>query len=183
MRSHPFLLSMLALPLLLSGCGGAREALGLGRAQPDEFAVVDRPPLALPPDFSLKPPTPGVSRPQEIDMNRRAEQVVFNTSDAPKTTDSKPVGLEQMLLQKAGAETVEPGIRATLDREAGDLVVSNNRFIDHLLWWKGENLPPAAVVDAPEERKRIEANKAEGKPADDGATPIIERKKSGLLGL
>ena len=68
-----FLRSLLVLAVTavaLSACGSVREDLGLGRSPPDEFAVIDRPPLSMPPDFSLRPPTPGAPRPQETDPSR-----------------------------------------------------------------------------------------------------------------
>ena len=40
--------------LALGGCGGVRQSLGLVRTSPDEFAVVAKPPLVLPPDFGLR---------------------------------------------------------------------------------------------------------------------------------
>ena len=44
----------------LAGCSGSvQESLGLGKRQPDEFQVVRRAPLVLPPDFNLRPPEPG----------------------------------------------------------------------------------------------------------------------------
>ena len=51
-----------SLPLMILGCmalaacSSIREDLGLGRSPPDEFAVIDRPPLSMPPDFGLRPP-------------------------------------------------------------------------------------------------------------------------------
>ncbi|KJS38300.1 MAG: hypothetical protein VR70_10355, partial [Rhodospirillaceae bacterium BRH_c57] len=49
-----------ALAATLSGCGGGvKETLGLNRQAPDEFQVVSRPPLAIPPEFKLRPPEPG----------------------------------------------------------------------------------------------------------------------------
>ena len=41
----------------LAGCSGTvQEKLGLGKRAPDEFQVVRRAPLILPPDYSLRPP-------------------------------------------------------------------------------------------------------------------------------
>ena len=45
--------------LSLSACGGTKEKLGLTKKAPDEFAVVRRAPLSMPPDYTLRPPTPG----------------------------------------------------------------------------------------------------------------------------
>ena len=39
------------------------DALGMGKRSPDEFAVVKRAPLIVPPDFDLRPPEPGAPRP------------------------------------------------------------------------------------------------------------------------
>ena len=44
---------------LVSGCAEVRDAAGLAKKSPDEFQVMARPPLSLPPNFTLTPPTPG----------------------------------------------------------------------------------------------------------------------------
>ncbi len=41
----------------------------------------------------------------------------------------------------------------------------------------------ATTVDAPAEAERIQEAKEKDEPLNKGATPIIERKKSGWLGL
>ena len=60
------------LPLLLTACGGVsgvRDQLGVTKDSPDEFAVVRRAPLEIPPNVftqaSLPTPQPGAPRPQE----------------------------------------------------------------------------------------------------------------------
>jgi hypothetical protein len=73
-------IAALGLTVLLAGCGGMTEALGLGRNPPDEFAVVERPPLVLPPDFHLRPPLPGAPRPQEVSMALRASTPLFGAA-------------------------------------------------------------------------------------------------------
>ncbi|RMF11755.1 MAG: DUF3035 domain-containing protein [Alphaproteobacteria bacterium] len=40
----------------LAGCGGLSDALGLSKRPPDEFEVMAKRPLAVPPDFNLRPP-------------------------------------------------------------------------------------------------------------------------------
>ena len=64
MRRLPILIAALvSLPLLVGGCSNIRETLGLSKQSPDEFKVVSRAPLSMPPDYNLKPPTPGAPRP------------------------------------------------------------------------------------------------------------------------
>jgi hypothetical protein len=60
---------------LLSGCG-IRQVIGLDRVGPDEFAVESRAPLTIPPDFELRPPQPGASRPQEVTAAERARRAI-----------------------------------------------------------------------------------------------------------
>ena len=48
------LLALLPALLLLAGCGEEmRKQFGLGKNAPDEFQVVRRAPLSLPPDFEI----------------------------------------------------------------------------------------------------------------------------------
>ena len=54
----PFLV-LFAATVVLGGCGGFRDAVGLNKRAPDEFAVVSKAPLVIPPDYGLRPPRPG----------------------------------------------------------------------------------------------------------------------------
>lgn len=60
---------------LLSGCG-FRQLIGLDKVGPDEFAVESRAPLTIPPDYELRPPAPGASRPQEVTAAERARRAI-----------------------------------------------------------------------------------------------------------
>jgi hypothetical protein len=65
----------LAGPLLIAGCSDFKKTVGLEPTLPDEFAVESRAPLTIPPDFELRPPQPGASRPQEKSADQQAKQV------------------------------------------------------------------------------------------------------------
>jgi Protein of unknown function (DUF3035) len=66
----------LAGALLITGCSDLKKAIGLERTPPDEFAVESRAPLTIPPDFELRPPAPGASRPQEVTAAERARKAI-----------------------------------------------------------------------------------------------------------
>src|SRR3954471_23275235 len=67
--------------VLLSGCGDtARKMLGFDKTSPDEFKIISRAPLSLPPDYGLRPPQPGAVRPQERTIPERALAAVTGTS-------------------------------------------------------------------------------------------------------
>jgi hypothetical protein len=61
---------------LLSGCTELKRSIGMEQSMPDEFAVESRAPLLIPPDFDLRPPTPGAPRPQEKTAEQQARQVM-----------------------------------------------------------------------------------------------------------
>jgi hypothetical protein len=174
-------LALLACGLLaLSACGNVREDLGLGRNPPDEFAVADRPPLSMPPDFSLRPPQPGAARPQDIDASQRASEVLFS-GQTPAAGSGLSNG-ERSLLEASGADKADPEIRHKVDRESAQKVVGSEHLVDELLWWKDDG-KPATTVNAPAEAQRIKEAKDKGQSIDQGGTPVIERSKSGWLGL
>ena len=50
-----------ALGLSLSACQSVREATGVAKLAPDEFTVLTKAPLIVPPDYNLRPPQPGAA--------------------------------------------------------------------------------------------------------------------------
>jgi len=177
--SHLFIGAAL---LILAGCGDVREDLGLGRSSPDEFAVIDRPPLSMPPDFGLRPPSPGAPRPQEVNVTQRANDIVFADSKPQDNATAEMSPAERALLAQTGGDKADPNIRAIVDRETAEKVVGSKHLVQDLLFWKSDE-KPAAVVDAPAEAARIKAAKDNNQPITQGGTPVIEHDKTGWLGL
>ncbi|MBM3546169.1 MAG: DUF3035 domain-containing protein [Alphaproteobacteria bacterium] len=219
------LLALLPALTLLAGCGEEmRKSFGLGKNAPDEFAVVRRAPLSLPPDFALRPPQPGALRPQEGTVTDQARSAVLRQGDqaparpvdpavpaasprtpvatmnvggagqsAPRTPQAAalrpapipdpagPSQAEVSLLRQAGADKSLPNIRSVITEDLAKLADADSRFIDALLVWQKKEPPTAVVVDAQKENQRLQENSALGKPATDGTTPTIQRKKKGLL--
>jgi Protein of unknown function (DUF3035) len=170
--------------VVLSACEGIKEQLGQTKQAPDEFRVVSRAPLSLPPDFSLRPPEPGVARPQEGTTAQQARKVVFR-ADEPKVApvlvprDGRSVG-ELALLRSAGAETADPNIRTVVERETLSLNAESEGFIDTLIFWRDKQ-EPGVIVDARSEAERLRENAALGKEATSGATPTVERTSRALF--
>lgn len=175
MKRHPRVtLCVCALAaLLLAGCEGAKKELGLTRTAPDEFAVVKRAPLAMPPDYTLRPPRLGAVRPQEAETDRQAQTVVFGGA---QPAAARPAEGESALLHEAGATAVAPGIRETVDRETAVLKPRDRPVAEKLLGWTtgGTQTAPASVVDAPAEAERLRKAVEDGKPVTEGATPTKE---------
>lgn len=174
-----------AAALALSACENVRSELGLTKQSPDEFRVVSRAPLSLPPEFTLRPPEPGSVRPQEGSPQQQAKRAVFR-AEAPGETlderipaDGRSVG-ERSLLMAAGADKAEPGIRQIVDRETGRLNEENESFVNDLVFWRDEP-PPGEVIDAEGESQRLRENAALGRSVTSGETPTIERKDEAFL--
>ena len=98
--------TLCAVVIGLQGCSEIQKAVGNTKQAPDEFAVVARPPLSVPPNFALRP---AVSRetPGEAKMRQ-----LLNTASA------------------------EPGIRQTVNRETSTFLYEEEYLIDNLLFWR-----------------------------------------------
>jgi hypothetical protein len=177
MKRFSSLLLVCVSVLALSACSNAKEKLGLSRKPPDEFAVVKRAPLAMPPDFSLRPPAPGMARPQEAAVEEKAREVVFGGRDA---APAKPAATstENFVLQQTGGNAADPSIRQEVDSEIGKEGPDNRPVAERLLGWTGvvgdSDPDGASVVDAQAEAERLKKNVEEGKPVTEGETPVKE---------
>ena len=185
MKTVTTFLCLASAVALLSGGESARKAFSSEKTAPDEFAVYSRPPLSLPPEYKLRPPTPGrdIQRGEAAtDIARKAiiDQTVRNPTP-PKPIKGSP-GL-MALLRNTGGLTATPDIRATINAETSILSTQEQRFVDKLIFWVDEKEAGATIVDAKKEQKRIQENQALGKAINDGESPEIkiERGKKGLL--
>lgn len=172
-RSTLSTLVLSSCALALTACEATKEELGLNRRTPDEFAVVQRAPLEMPPDYYLRPPTPGAARPQEQAPSVQAESALLGRNAAAKTQGISKV--ENTLLQQTNAAAADPTIRQTLDAETRQIAEDEKPTVQRILDIGGSTEGPAKVVDAPAEAARIKAAKRSGAPVTDGETPSIKK--------
>ncbi|WP_341914868.1 DUF3035 domain-containing protein [Ferrovibrio terrae] len=183
-------LALLACAVLLTGCDSTKEALGLTKKSPDEFVVVTKAPLVLPPEFGLRPPDPGAPRPQEVPARDRAAAAFGgNSTDAAGQITPLSRGAvanqprsagEQALLQQARAGNADPDIRRKVNDEFTQLAERDRRFVDRLMFWQKPE-DPGLAVDPAKEAQRLRENAATGKPATTGTVPTIKRRERGPL--
>lgn len=188
MRSPPRLAAaFIAAALPLAGCDSLNRALGTEKVVPDEFAVVSRAPLAIPPDYALRPPRPGASPTQETTPTEQAKQTIFRAGDQEPTVpgaDKLSPG-ENLLLQQAHAGDAAPDIRETITKEArASQGPVDESFVDKLMVWKTPDYTQD-VIDPNQEAQRLKDTSAAVKagPTPDGlaGVPTIERSKSPSL--
>ena len=192
LRLSVLLMLCCGVALVTSGCSGTRDALGLGKRQPDEFAVYTRAPLSLPPDYGLRPPTPGSARATALAPRDEARYAVTGGgtggSMMPLRGDREgnpaPAGGESpgasALLERSGALGVDPDIRDVVNQETSILAVTDRSFTERLMFWSTPT-DYGTVVDPVEEARRIHENQALGQSVTVGTTPTIERRRKALL--
>ncbi len=169
---------LLCLLLAVTGCSGVKQQLGVGRNSPDEFAVVKRAPLTLPPDYALRPPS-AADKPPATDASDQARTALLGK----QAVDAVKGDAEKSLLDKMGAANANPEIRTVLNKDNGTIALQNQTVADKLIFWKDgaqgdDSKTPSTIVDPKAEAARLKKNKEEDKPVNDGKTPTIEKKQS-----
>ena len=108
---------------LISGCGSElSDVLGTNKLPPDEFTILTKPPLIVPPEYNLRPPAEGEIRPNVQQPNRQLQSILFGQN---KTDDFSSSEISLM----TGSDVAEaiPNIKEVLDSEMRDVEeVSSN---------------------------------------------------------
>jgi hypothetical protein len=148
----------------LGGCSSVNSALGMTKVTPDEFRVVSKAPLVVPPDYALRPPAPGEPRPQELQPESSARLALLGQQEAVNRSPG-----ESILAKKAGAGKADPLIRYVMDDEYGALSHKDKSFADKVMFWK-KGAPDNSVMT---EAKVAATAAATATPVD----PIAEQAK------
>lgn len=131
MDSARIILLLATLGMGVSGCQSVGKAFGAGKNPPDEFAIVTKAPLTVPPDYALRPPKPGEIRPDRLSTADRTRQLlVGDSASQPPSTG------ELALLQSVGALEVDESIRAILAAENGNRADKDESLANRLAFWQ-----------------------------------------------
>ena len=186
MKTDAAFVSILVSVIALTGCEETKRVFGKTKEAPDEFAVYRRAPLSLPPDSDLRPPTPGVSRPQVVnprDQARAALGLSAKKTDKVDLSKSEDITRlsngERALLALTGANKAKPQIRKLVEEKTADLYETNETFTDKMVFWRSKN--KGVALDPQKELKRIREAQSLGKPLNSKDIPSVTRKRKGLL--
>jgi hypothetical protein len=161
----------------LSACNSIRSAVGASKVTPDEFRVVSIAPLTVPPDYALRPPTPGEPRPQELDPSSTAREILLGAREGVTRSAS-----EQALVDAAGADSADPLARYVIDDEFGDLAHKDENWAQRLMFWRSDDPSTQGptttgggdlVIDAAREQERLAA-------LTGGQAIVIQRDSGGI---
>lgn len=188
--------SMMALSACSSGT--VRDTLGLSSPSPDEYRVVSRPPLSVPPQFNLLPPSATAQSPNMLPADKQAQSLITgndasrasaqtlkpgtaDTAVIPVTTGSASTSAESAFLKSAGADKADPTVRDHLVEEH---IVQQDKKQESS-WWdvmSSDTAPKETIVDANKESQRIKTDTDAGKPVTEGDTAVVKQKDTGVLG-
>lgn len=175
------------LALTACGEGSVGERIGIERKAPDEFRVLSRPPLSVPPEFNLRPPSDGSDYGElEVPASKTAESAVFGTNLNDGTAPTAVVPVEsgavgsqsdQNFLNRAGVAVANPDIKSIIRKENPVEAPEEKGFLQKLR----EPTTREPTVDATKEAERLKTNEATGKAIDDGETPTKLPKDRGII--
>ena len=135
--------AILSLGLSLIGCDSLRQATGAAKTPPDEFTVLTKAPLIIPPDYNLRPPQPGVASRNEVDADDQARTALFpaNPATAAAALGGAYSDGEKLLLTKTNALSIDPNIRRSVTSDVGQ-EDQGPAFAQRVLY-EGAAAPPA----------------------------------------
>ena len=161
-----------AFALGAAGCSSFARASGASKTTPDEFRIVTKAPLTVPPEFNLRPPRAGEPRPEDLLPRDLANSPLYG--GGPLNTDASDG--EQMLLARVGAASADPAVRALVDIETAGVVRKDRGFANRILFWRDGDtaLDETTLADAEEIQRRQElADRATG------GEPVVIRRDVG----
>jgi|SRR5579864_4751483 len=176
---------------MLAGCDTIRSATGSDKQPPDEFAVLTKAPLIIPPDFNLHPPKPGAAPLNQSEPTDTAQQSLFgaDTATIAKAMPGNMSDGEKMLLASAGAQNANPSIRQDLASDRNKALQSaSDDFTNTVLFWQKPSEGDEGLNADAELQKSASAkpggpkpaaadSNAQPKSADDNQPATIEKEK------
>jgi hypothetical protein len=170
---------LVAAGLCLMSCESIREAAGIVKQPPDEFAVVSKAPLIIPPDYNLHPPKPGAPPLNQQSPTQNAQAALYgdDTAAIAATIGGNYSEAEKLLLAQSGAATADSSIRRTIAADNAN-AEDTGSLTDSLLFGSS---PPVGdkPVDAQAESARVGGAGATGGTGD--TKPATDQKEQATV--
>ena len=168
------LIIVLFSSLFIVSCSKVRDSAGVNRKSMDEFAVIENPPLIIPPDFNLLPPDQLEEKNLENEESELAKEILFGLEDDTKTNNLELSTMENILNQSKARE-IDNSIREEIDEQFAsekkstskswdnemeilDSIAESERLRNELLndeLKSNEEIPTVKVKDKSKKKKRF----------------------------
>ena len=171
MRLKTLMLAAACGAMGLSACTTTSKALGITKNAPNEFNILTKAPLVVPPEYNLRPPQIGTSSAENNYSQKSAREALLGDID-----ETEPTRGEVVLMSKAGVGRANQEIRLEIDG-VNSVERKSKSFSDQVLFWKDGKVvaPNGAPMDPEIEARRIESmNSATG-----GGDVTITKRPSG----
>ena len=132
--------------LILISCNTVRQSAGVNRKNIDEYAVIENPPLVIPPDFNLMPPDQIEAKNIDDTEKELAKEILFGLED-DEVQSTGNTSLIAEIIKETKANSINNDIRATIDENLAGIKSS----IDDESNFKNEEELNAAI----EETKKL----------------------------
>jgi len=162
-----------ASALIATGCTSTSKALGLSKSAPNEFNILTKAPLVVPPEYNLRPPAADESSARDNYTQRAARRAILGDVD-----EAEPSRGEIALMSRAGVGRADQEIRLKIDGQ-NSVERKSDSFADRILFWQdGQVVNPDGTI-APldpdlEARRQESVNTATG-----GGEVEIRKRRSG----
>lgn len=168
------LIIVLLSSLFIVSCSKVRESAGVNRKSMDEFAVIENPPLIIPPDFNLLPPDQLEEKNLENEESELAKEILFGLEEDTETNNLELSTMENILNQSM-AEGIDNSIREEIDEQFAsekkstskswdnemeilDSIAESERLRNELIndeFKSNEEIPTVKVKDKSKKKKRF----------------------------
>ena len=110
-----FILLLLS-SVLVASCSKVRESAGVNRKNIDEFAVIENPPLVIPPDFNLLPPDQLEEKNLDKAESDLAKEILFGL-EGETNNDNSELSTMENILSESNADETDDSIRNEIDEQ------------------------------------------------------------------
>lgn len=171
MRDLIKLSALIAAAASMTACATATKRLGLTTTAPNEFNILTKAPLVVPPEYNLLPPRIGESSAENNYTQEAARRALIGDVDP-----AEPTRGEIVLMTKAGVGRANQEVRLEIDGQ-NSVERKSDAFSDRVMFWKNGSvrMPDGSPLDAETEARRLESIKK----ATGGGEVTIMRKPGG----
>ena len=156
------------LLLILNNCSKIKESAGVTRNAPDEFKVIENPPLVIPPDFELVSPEQLKQKEIENTDKKLAEEILFGLEEESISNEENLSTIDN-ILSNSNVNEASNEIRKEIDETFANEMSSECIFDINM---KDQQ----SVLDAVKESERIRENKFNNESITEGESPTIEQE-------